>query len=197
MEALVESWWLFALRGAAAVGFGVLALLGGADDMFSLVLLFGSYAFLDGMFFLGMALHGAQRGAPWGPFFLGSIASVLAGILVFLCPETSVRAVFLLIAVWAMATGAAAMVAAIRVRREITGEWLLALSGAWSVLFGVLFALFPGPVTMDRVGWLAVYALLFGVLLAAFGLRLHAFRGHLEPPAWSHGIGSRAALDQR
>jgi uncharacterized membrane protein HdeD (DUF308 family) len=183
MQTLLEHWWLIALRGAAAIVVGVLALAGRVDNVFAFVLLFGSYAFADGLFFLVLAVRGAQRGEPWGSFFVGSLASVVAGVVAFVWSDPSALPLLSVIASWAVVTGVASIVAAVRVRKEIEGEGLLGLSGGCSVVFGLLLGLAPGPEPLLRVTWLGAYALVFGVLLEAFAVRLRGLRRHREPRA--------------
>jgi uncharacterized membrane protein HdeD (DUF308 family) len=76
------------------------------------------------------------------------------------------------IAAWALVTGAFEIAAAIRLRKVITGEWILALSGILSMALGVLLIAAPGPGALAVVIWIGAYAFVFGVLLFALGLRL-------------------------
>src|SRR5690348_2256165 len=61
LDSLGRQWWAVALRGVAAVLFGLMALLWPGITLFVLVLLFGAYALVDGVFTLVAAIRG--RGA--------------------------------------------------------------------------------------------------------------------------------------
>ncbi|MBC7159824.1 MAG: DUF308 domain-containing protein, partial [Porphyrobacter sp.] len=102
------------------------------------------------------------------------------GVLFVLFPLLSTLAyglfTVMIIAAWAVVTGVLEIAAAIRMRREIEGEWLLALSGVLSVLLGVglvVLAWIDPGVTVLSVGWLiAIYALIAGIALIVLSLRL-------------------------
>jgi uncharacterized membrane protein HdeD (DUF308 family) len=80
----------------------------------------------------------------------------------------------LLIGANALITGMLDIVAAIRLRRSIRGEWLLVLNGVASVVFGVLIFLFPAAGAVAVVWLISFYALITGALLLALGLRMRA-----------------------
>ena len=100
------------------------------------MLLYGAYALVDGVFAIAAALAGRTGGCPGGPC-CWRVIGIAAGIVTFAWPGITALALLYLIAAWAVATGVFEIVAAIRLRKEIEGEWLLALSGILSVLFGV------------------------------------------------------------
>jgi uncharacterized membrane protein HdeD (DUF308 family) len=82
----------------------------------------------------------------------------------------------LVIGAWAIITGVLEIVAAILLRKQIRGEWWLALSGALSLIFGVLVILWPGAGALALVLWIAAYSIAFGVLLLALAFRLRGVR---------------------
>jgi uncharacterized membrane protein HdeD (DUF308 family) len=191
--ALAERWGAVALRGAAAVLFGVLTLFWPGISLYALVILFGGYAVVDGVSHLVMAGRGARRGRPWGSLAIAGSVGVLAGVITFVWPRITALALVLLIAVWAIVTGIAEIVAAIRLRKEIRGEWLLGLSGILSVAFGVLLFLFPGAGALTVVIWIGAYALVFGALTIGLAFRLRSW-GRAPEHRWpTGGIPSAAS----
>jgi uncharacterized membrane protein HdeD (DUF308 family) len=95
-------------------------------------------------------------------------------------------ALLALIAVWAMATGIAMIVAAIQLRKAITGEWRLVLAGLLSVAFGVILAFRPGAGALAMLLWIGAYAIAAGILMIGLGFRLRSW-GRLHPaPLLSH-----------
>lgn len=160
-------WWLLAVRGALAIVFGILALFWPAITLLVLAVFFGAYALVDGVF----AAFAATRAAPGRrtPLVLEAVFGIAFGLAALVWPRATLLAITLLIGLWAIVSGVSAIAAAIRARRMITGEWLYILSGAVSVVFGLLVLLWPVSGAI-AVAWLiGVYAILFGVLMVAAG----------------------------
>lgn len=173
LETLTRHWWVLAVRGGAAVLFGLVALIWPGITVLALVLLFGAYALVDGV----LALYAALAGRPEaegrrGWLVLEGVAGVLAAIGAAVWPGITALVLLYLIAAWALVTGVAEIVAAIRLRREIQGEWLMALSGVLSVVFGLLAFFFPAAGALAVVWLIATYAIVFGVVLLVLAFRL-------------------------
>jgi uncharacterized membrane protein HdeD (DUF308 family) len=178
LEALARNWWAVALRGVFAVIFGLLALIWPGITVLVLVALFGAYCLVDGVIAIGTALFGGAAAAGrrvW--LVVEGIAGVVAGIITFAWPGITTLVLLWLIAFWALVTGVMEIVVAIRLRRELQGEWLLILSGALSVLFGLLLIIWPASGALALVTLIAIYALIFGVALIGLGLRLRRVHG--------------------
>jgi uncharacterized membrane protein HdeD (DUF308 family) len=182
LEALSRYWWLVVLRGVAAVIFGVLALIWPGITVYVLVVLFGAYSLVDGLFAIGTAVFG-NRPVSRGWLIVEGIAGVVIGIITFMWPGATALALLYLIAAWALVTGVLEIVAAIRLRREISGEWLLALSGALSVLFGLALLIWPSTGALAVVTLIAIFALAFGVALILLGVRMRSLRRAGAPGA--------------
>jgi uncharacterized membrane protein HdeD (DUF308 family) len=169
---LSANWWAIALRGLVGILVGIFAFLMPIPTVTALVWLFGAYALLDGLFNLVSVLRKRTYGRPWWALLLSGVAGVGAGVISFIWPGITAIALVYLIAAWALVTGVLEIIAAVRLRKEIKGEWLLALSGVFSVALGVLLALFPGPGAVGLVWYFGAYAIVFGVLLVSLGFRL-------------------------
>jgi len=175
METLTRNWWVVLLRGVAGVLFGIMTLIAPAISLAVLVLLYGAYAFADGVLALVTAIR--RRGATtrWWMLLLEGITGIAAGVVTLLWPGITALVLLYLIAAWALVTGAFELAAAIHLRRAITGEWLLALSGIASIAFGVLLILYPASGALALVLWIGAYALVFGSLLIALAIRLRSW----------------------
>jgi uncharacterized membrane protein HdeD (DUF308 family) len=173
LHTLARNWWLVALRGLAAVLFGVLALLMPGVTLATLVLLFGAYALVDGILAL-ISAFGHTPGQPRWQLVLWGVVSVLAGVLTFVWPGLTALVLLYVIAGWAIVTGIVEIVAAIELRKVITHEWLLALSGVASLLFGLAIAFWPSAGALVVLAYIAAFAIVLGVLLIALGFRLRA-----------------------
>lgn len=184
MHVLARNWWALVARGGIAILFGILAFVWPGLTVVALVILFGAFALVDGAFALVAAWRAAERRRPWWPMALEGLAGVALGVLAFVWPGVTAFALLYLIAAWAILTGIFEIAAAVRLRKEIRGELFLALTGVASVAFGVLVILFPGTGAVAVVWAIAAYAVVFGVLLVALGLRL---RGWGQAAATSQG----------
>ena len=173
LHLLARHWWALALRGVFAVLFGLLTFLIPSITLLTLVLLFGAYAILDGIFDIVSAVRAPGR--HW-PLVLEGVVGIIIGILTFLWPGITTMVLLYLIAFWAIFTGVLEIVAGIRQREVIANEWLLILMGVLSVLFGFLILIFPGAGALAIVIWIGAYALLFGIMLIALAFLLRRFR---------------------
>lgn len=165
-------WWALLLKGVAAVLLGLCALLWPDKTLFLLIIFFGAYALVDGVFTIAAGIMDATR--RWLLLFQGALG-VLTGLVAFFWPDLTALVLLYVIAFWAIFTGAIEVIAAISLRREVENEWLMILSGLLSVLFGLLLAFLPGVGLVSLMLLLGIYALIFGVAFIVLGFKL---RGH-------------------
>jgi len=171
---LIGNWWALALRGGVAILFAIIAFFWPGITATALVLLFGIYALIDGIFALVAALRAAQRHGRSGALLLEAILNILIAIVVFAWPEAALVALIYLIALWAIVTGVALTAAGFALIR-LSGEWLLVVGGLLSILLGIVLFVQPGVGVVALSWWLGLYALFFGIALlsAAFRIRYH------------------------
>ena len=171
------NWWLVALRGLVAILFGVLALVWPGVTLITLIWLFGAFALVNGLLSLILAAK-APKGYPRvGSLILGGLLGILAGLLTFVMPGITALGLLILIALWAIVTGMMELVAAIRLRKIITNEWLLVLTGVLSIAFGVLLILMPAAGALALIWWVGIWALVFGILLMVLAFRMRHWKG--------------------
>jgi uncharacterized membrane protein HdeD (DUF308 family) len=175
-----RNWWTLTLRGLLAVVFGILAFVWPGITLLGLVFLFGAYAITDGIFAIAAGVRGRGQ-SRWWVLLIQGILGVIAGLLAFLVPGITALFLLGLIAGWALFTGVMEVVAAVQMRKYITGEWLMVLSGIASVLFGVLLLLNPAAGALAVVWIIGAYAVLFGVLLLALGFKLRGLERTTHP----------------
>jgi uncharacterized membrane protein HdeD (DUF308 family) len=175
LDSLTRNWWAVALRGLAGILFGIITFISPGISLAALVLLFGAYSFADGVLSIVSAVR--RRGADrWWLLLLQGIVGIGAGVVALLWPGITAIALLFVIAAWALVGGALQVAAAIRLRKVITGEWLLALGGVLTIALGVLLVLFPGPGVLALVIWIGAYAFVFGIVLLVLGFRLRGLR---------------------
>jgi uncharacterized membrane protein HdeD (DUF308 family) len=178
-DVLARNWGLVALRGVLALVFGLVTLFDPRLTLYFLVLMFGAYSFIDGAFTIVAVTANRQQHRHWIALLFSGIVGIVIGAVTYLWPGITALALLLLIAAWAVVIGVAQVVAAIRLRKVIRGEWLLALAGVVSVLFGLVVAIVPGAGALAVALWIGSYAILFGVLQIALAFRLRSWKlGH-------------------
>ena len=177
VAAMAQNWWLFLVRGIAAVIFSILAVVWPGVTILVLTLFWGAYAFFDGgvVLWAGIAGHAKSRGDRWWLILLGVIG-ILAGLVTLVVPGYVATVLLLLIAVWAIVIGIFQIIGAIRLRKEIEGEWLLGLGGVLLVLYGVFFIAQPGAGALSVIWMISFGSFVFGVLTIMLAFKLKSER---------------------
>ena len=173
LELLVQRWWMIVVRGALAVLFGILAIAWPEITVLALVLLWGAYAFVDGV--TSVVIGVANRSAPTEhrlTYGLLGLLGIVVGVITFAWPAITALVLLVIIALWALVAGVLQIAAAIRLRKVISNEWFLALSGAVCVILGILLIVQPATGAIGLVVAIATFAIVWGVSLILFGLRL-------------------------
>ena len=173
LRALAANWGVVALRGVLAILFGILAWLWPGMTLAVLIILYAAYALVDGV----MGIVVGIRGRNWGYALLG-LAGVIAGIVAAAWPLLTAIVLVYVIAIWAIVIGVMEIVTAIRLRNEIEGEWLLALTGTLWVLFGAYALFFPGAGALSLVWLIGTWAIVIGVLELTLAFRLRRLARH-------------------
>ncbi|MCC6457753.1 MAG: HdeD family acid-resistance protein [Caldilineaceae bacterium] len=173
---LSRNWWVLAIRGVAAILLGIAAFVWPEMTLTALILLFGAYALVDGIFavIVGIVAHGESD--RWWMMIVTGLAGIAAGAVTLLWPGITVFVLLYVIAAWAVLSGILEIAAAIRLRKEIEGEWLLGLAGAASVIFGILLVVLPGPGAVALIWLIGIYALMFGFLLLVLSFEVRDWR---------------------
>ena len=168
---LHRSWWMLLLRGLFAIAFGVLTWVVPGISLAALVLLFGAYVMADGIFGVWSAVAGRKEHEHWWVMLIAGLLGIAIGLLTFLAPGVTALVLLFYIAIWAIATGVLQIVIAIRLRKEMRGEWMLILGGLASVLFGVLLVASPGAGALAVLWLIGTYAVFFGALLVMLAFK--------------------------
>jgi uncharacterized membrane protein HdeD (DUF308 family) len=180
---LARHWWVFLIRGIAALAFGLLGFFYPAATLVTLILFYGAYALVDGVFAVISAVRGKEGMGPRWWLALVGVLGIVAGLVTFSWPGITTLALLIVIGVWALVYGVFEIVGAIRLRKEIDNEWLLLMHGALAVLFGLMVLVRPGAGALAVIWLIASFAFASGVLLIALALRLKRAAGPSEAPA--------------
>ena len=160
------------LRGVVAGLFGLLCFVYPGVTLTRLVILFGSYMVIDGLLAIAAAITRAKTQERWWSTLIEGIAGSIIGVLILAWPGITAFALLYLIATWAIVTGFFKILAAVRLRKHILGEWLLLASGATSVFCGLLLSFMARGGALAVLFWIGAYALTIGIFLVVVALRL-------------------------
>jgi uncharacterized membrane protein HdeD (DUF308 family) len=175
--ALVDNWWLFALRGVLAIIFGALTIWQPLAALGVFVLVFGVWAFIDGISALGLAITGWRS---WQMVLVG-LVGIAVGLLTFFRPEITALGLYATIAAWAIARGILELAVAIQLRRVVRDEVWLVLGGLASIFFGVLLIVLPVAGLLALAWLIGVYAWTFGIIMCVLASRLRSARRPTTP----------------
>ena len=176
---ITGNWWALALRAIVAIVIGIFALARPNITLLALITLFGVYAMADGLFAVVAALRGVRTNDKWGWMLIEGIVGVAIGVYVLLNPGIGALALTWLVAAWALVTGLLEIFAGVRVRHIVSGEWLLFLAGALSVVLAIIIFANPGIGMALLVAWVGAYAIISGIVLLGVAFRVRRWsRAH-------------------
>jgi len=175
-----QYWWVLLLRGLVAILFGIAAYTWPGLTLGTLVLFFGAFALVDGVFNVFQAFGGRKENEYWWVLLLEGLLSIAIGVITMQAPEITALVLALYIGFWAMATGVLRIVLAVRLRKEIQGEWWMALSGLVGIVFGVFMVARPGAGALALLWAVSIWAMIGGFLLVLLSFKIKAAGGRLS-----------------
>ena len=175
IRTLAEHWWVLLLRGLCAIVFGIVAYTSPGVTIAVLVLFWGAYALVDGIFEVVAGVR-----AKYGSLIFLGVLGIAAGVVTFLWPGVTAVTLLYIIAFWAIVAGILQISAAIRLRKEVEGEWLWILSGVCMVVLGGLLIARPGAGAISVMWLIGSFAIAWGVLLVILAFRLKGHLGKLK-----------------
>ncbi|HEV3086644.1 MAG TPA: HdeD family acid-resistance protein [Candidatus Elarobacter sp.] len=180
---LASHWWLFLIRGILALALGIALPFFPGAAIFTLAILFGAYAFVDGIVAIAAAIRMNHAEANWWWLLLEGVLGILVGVLTFFYPGITALWLVYLFGAWAVITGILAIASAIRLRLAIANEILMILFGALSVVAGIVIFFVPVYGVFAIVWTISIYAILAGIFLIGLAFRLRGLPGRLTPGA--------------
>ena len=176
IEAISSKWWMFLLRGLAAILVAVVAFAQPGAALIGLVLVLGFYAFIAGALILAAGVVGVG-GDRWWAVILEGLLGIAIALLIWSWPLESTVAFVYFIASWLIVSGVVQVAAGIRLRDFIPNEWLYIVSGIFSIVFGAWVFRYPAQgliATAFLFGW---YFALFGIAQTVLAFRLRSLGG--------------------
>lgn len=162
-----RAWWVFLIGGIASVAFGILAFFNPGLALLVLAMVFAAFILVDGAANIWGALQNRGRDG-WVAVLLFGALGVLVGAYALTVPPVSMLALIYVIAFFALATGMISLYLGWQIRKEISNEWILYVSGALSVLFALVVLFQPGVGGVAIVYLIAAWAIIVGVLRIMF-----------------------------
>ncbi len=172
---LSRNWGWITVRGVIAVLFGLFTLFNPAITLAVLILWFGIFVLMDGVFIIVSAIVNRRGESHWAALIFGGILSIAIGLFTIFMPGITTVVLLALIATWAILIGLIEIIAAIRLRKEISGEWMFILAGILAIAFGVVLIMNPGVGALAVVIWIGAYAVISGIVLIGLSLRLRSW----------------------
>jgi uncharacterized membrane protein HdeD (DUF308 family) len=139
-----------------------------------LVIFFGAWVLVDGIFRVVGAIADRSSDSDWGFHLSIGIIGITIGVITFRAPQITALALLIYIAAWALMIGASEIALAIKLRKEIRGEWFLILMGLASIIFAVMLMWNPAPGALALIWLIASYTIVFGLLAIFFGFKLRS-----------------------
>ena len=176
LELFARNWWIYIIRGVLALIFGMYAWFMPGIAMKILLMFFGIFVLIEGIFAIVGSIAGRKYSEVWWIVLLEGIAGLALGLFTLTRPGYVATVIVIFIAVWAIWGGLFRILAAIRLRKELDSEWLLVFGGIVSILFGLMLFRHTGA-GIVAISWLiAFFASMFGVLLISFGIKVKKFQ---------------------
>jgi uncharacterized membrane protein HdeD (DUF308 family) len=186
LAAVGKNWWLLLVQGAVAILFGLGAMLWPGATLAALIGLFGAFALVDGVMALVAMFKSASGTTPWWLWLLRGITGIAAGLATFAWPGLTALMLVYVIAARYLLDGLFEIVAAVQLRKEIQGEWLMVAGGALSVILGLWLFAAPGAGALALAWMIGIFAIVIGGTLIALGFRVRGLHERLQARAPAH-----------
>jgi len=193
LAAASRQWWVVVLEGILGIAFGILALVYPGVTLVTLVILFAIWAIVSGLFEIIEGFRVAEhRGKSW-PFAVMGVLSIAAGVIAFVVPQITIIGLAILLGAWLLVKGVLEVYTAWRIRDEVSGEWVLALTGILAIVAGVIILAVPAVGVVLAIAFIAAWAIVGGVLAIVFGWRLRSLGQRLGTVGHAGQTGAPAA----
>lgn len=176
LNSIGDNWWVFLLRGIAAIIFGIVALFWPGLTAYALVLTFGVYVLADGILAIYTAFQRKPTDDQWWTWLIDGALSIILGLMALFSTEATALALLIWIAAWAIVVGVMRIIGAIRLRKIIDGEWALGLSGLLMIIWGVALAMMPAAGIVSLTWVFGILSILLGGALIALAFRVKSLK---------------------
>jgi uncharacterized membrane protein HdeD (DUF308 family) len=176
----VDHWWVLAVRGVAAIIFGLIALFNPGITLGVLVALFGAFLLVDGIVDIVGAFKLRGKIDRWWALLLEGVVDILIAAVAFLWPESAAMALVFFIGFWALLIGILEIWFGLKYRKEMENEWVLILAGVLAVIFGLTMFVYPAAGALSLIWLIGSFAIAFGAAMFFLSFRLKGLKGRVE-----------------
>jgi len=175
LRGMAQRWWVLALRGVAALVFGVFALSAPVITLLVLTIWFAAFMAVDGVLATAAGITAVTHHRHGAALIAEGVLSLVVAAIVLAWPGAGIAAFVLLAAVWALVTGAALLWASVALPLP-SGRFLMGAAAVLSLLLGVLLIVHPVAGAVTLAIWLGAYAVVSGVVMLGLAFRLRPAR---------------------
>ena len=172
LQSVLKNWWVLTLKGVLLIIFGIIAFMNPGVTFAILLTWFGVFLFIDGVLSLINVLSNWKGAEDKWMFVLEGLVNIVLGILIFRAPATYTIVAVFFMGFWSIFSGVSRIAMAIQLRKEMTGEGWLALSGVLGILFGIIIISNPAIGVATFMYVLAFFALAIGLLLVLLSFKV-------------------------
>ncbi len=177
MQALLKNWWLLTLKGILLIIFSIIAFMNPGVSFAIMLTWFSFFLFIDGVLSVVTVISNWKEQEDKWLFVLDGVVNIVLAVLIFRAPGAYTLVAVFFMGFWAIFSGISRIAMAIQLRKEITGEGWLALSGVLGVLFGIIIISNPAIGVATFMYTLAFFALAIGLLLILLSFKVKNAKG--------------------
>ena len=177
LRTILKNWWVLTLKGVLLVIFGIIAFMNPGVTFAILLTWFSAFLIIDGILSLITVVSNWKTQEDKWLFVLEGVVNILLGILIFRAPAAYTLVAVFFMGFWSIFSGLSRIAMAIQLRKEITGEGWLALSGVLGVVFGIIIISNPGIGVATFMYMLAFFAIAVGILLILLSFKVKNAKG--------------------
>lgn len=157
-------WWSILTKGIVAIVFGVIAILWPGITLLTLVILFGAFFLIDGIFTIVISTKHHKIQKHWRWSLAAGIAGLALGIIVLSMPIVTEIVLIYVVAAWAIIMGVLGIINAVRMRKQVNMGWPLT-SGIIGIAFGTVILITPFLAALVGTEVIGLFAIFWGISL--------------------------------
>jgi len=157
-------WWSILTKGIIAIVFGVIAVIWPGITLLTLVIIFGAFFLIDGIFTIIISTKHHKIQKQWKWSLAAGIAGLVLGIIVLSMPIVTEIVLIYVVAAWAIIMGVLGTINAARMRKQVNMGWPLT-SGIIGIAFGTVILITPFLAALVGTEVIGFFAIFWGISL--------------------------------